>query len=188
MGKKRDIQATERAARRAALAVALGDIVLAEGLDALSLRPAAARLGTSDRMLLYYFGTKAALVADTLGSLSERLASRLASVSIEAKLSPHAMIAMSVDLLAQPDVKPFMTLWAEIVARSVRGDAIFRQITDQMAASWCRWIEERTEFPDRADTKASAVAILAVIEGLSTFTLLGAQTDDLVASLSTWSA
>ena len=33
---------------------ALADIVLAEGLDALSLRPAAARLGTSDRMLLYY--------------------------------------------------------------------------------------------------------------------------------------
>ncbi|WRZ88454.1 TetR/AcrR family transcriptional regulator [Streptomyces sp. NBC_01007] len=41
------------------------------GLADLSLRPLARALGTSDRMLLYYFGTKEAMVAEAL-ALDER--------------------------------------------------------------------------------------------------------------------
>jgi len=39
------------------------DHVLAEGLIGLSLRPLAAAIGTSDRMLIYHFGTRDALVS-----------------------------------------------------------------------------------------------------------------------------
>ena len=38
--------------------------VLAHGLGEASLRPLAKAAGTSDRMLLYHFGTKEALIAD----------------------------------------------------------------------------------------------------------------------------
>ncbi|MEU9149927.1 TetR/AcrR family transcriptional regulator [Streptomyces sp. NPDC048417] len=40
--------------------------VIRHGLADLSLRPMAQALGTSDRMLLYYFGTKERLIADAL--------------------------------------------------------------------------------------------------------------------------
>ena len=41
--------------RRAQLAEAATDYVLEHGLIGLSLRPLAAEIGTSDRMLLYHF-------------------------------------------------------------------------------------------------------------------------------------
>ena len=42
------------------------DYVLEHGLIGLSLRPLAAALGTSDRMLIYRFGNKDSLVAEVL--------------------------------------------------------------------------------------------------------------------------
>lgn len=52
--------------RRDELARAATDHVLAHGLIGLSLRPLAAALGTSDRMLLYHFADKDDLVATIL--------------------------------------------------------------------------------------------------------------------------
>ena len=64
-------------ARRAELAAGALEYVLAEGLVGLSLRPLAAALGTSDRMLVYHFGGKDALVADVVQLASDRLADSL---------------------------------------------------------------------------------------------------------------
>ena len=50
--------------RRERLAEDATDYVLEHGIAGLSLRPLAAALGTSDRMLLYHFGSKDALVAE----------------------------------------------------------------------------------------------------------------------------
>lgn len=183
MGLKRDQQAAGKAAKRAALAAALGDIVLAEGLDALSLRPAANRLGTSDRMLLYYFGTKAALIAETLASISQRLATNLSSTSLPLRSTPSEMIGIAIDRLAGPDAKPFMALWAEIVARAVRGDTVFQDVVDRTMGTWTEWIVARTEFPAGVDPARSAAAILAVVEGISTFGLLGANVGDMESAL-----
>jgi AcrR family transcriptional regulator len=58
--------------RRQALAEAATDYVLDHGLIGLSLRPMAAALGTSDRMLLYHFSDKADLVATVLEVASHR--------------------------------------------------------------------------------------------------------------------
>jgi AcrR family transcriptional regulator len=53
-------------ARREALAESATDYTLSNGLIGLSLRPLAAALGTSDRMLLYHFEGKDDLVATVL--------------------------------------------------------------------------------------------------------------------------
>ncbi len=58
--------------RRTALAEAATDHVLAHGLLGLSLRPLAAALGTSDRMLLYHFADKDDLVATVLRVANDR--------------------------------------------------------------------------------------------------------------------
>jgi AcrR family transcriptional regulator len=58
--------------RREALAEAATDYVLDHGLIGLSLRPLAAELGTSDRMLLYHFESKDDLVASVLRVSNDR--------------------------------------------------------------------------------------------------------------------
>src|SRR3954469_16339193 len=59
-------------ARRDAVAQAATDYVLEHGLVGLSLRPLAAELGTSDRMLLYHFRDKDDLVATVLRVSNDR--------------------------------------------------------------------------------------------------------------------
>ena len=59
-------------ARRAALAEAATDYALEHGLIGLSLRPLAAAIGTSDRMLLYHFADKDDLVATVLRVSTDR--------------------------------------------------------------------------------------------------------------------
>src|SRR4051794_1866927 len=58
--------------RRDQVAAAATDYVLEHGLVGLSLRPLAAELGTSDRMLLYHFASKDDLVATVLRVANDR--------------------------------------------------------------------------------------------------------------------
>ena len=66
--------------RRAAWAELATDYVHEHGLIGLSLRPLAAKLGTSNRVLLYHFGTKDQLVADVLRTSNERSVAEVASL------------------------------------------------------------------------------------------------------------
>src|SRR2546430_12050912 len=64
--------------RRAATLARAADYVLEHGLADLSLRPLAAALGTSTRMLLYDFGSKERLIAAVLAEARRREAALLA--------------------------------------------------------------------------------------------------------------
>ncbi|MFC5176669.1 TetR/AcrR family transcriptional regulator [Nocardioides taihuensis] len=63
---------TRDTGRRQALADAATDYVLEHGLIGLSLRPLAAEIGTSDRMLLYHFDSKDDLIAAVISQSSDR--------------------------------------------------------------------------------------------------------------------
>lgn len=71
----------KESARRAELAEAATDYALAHGLIDLSLRPLAAELGTSDRMLLYHFDSKDDLVATVLRTSSDRSVAEIRALS-----------------------------------------------------------------------------------------------------------
>src|SRR5215210_316661 len=58
--------------RRDALLAACTDHVLADGLIGLSLRPLAKAVGTSDRMLIYHFGSRDGLVAAVVDESTNR--------------------------------------------------------------------------------------------------------------------
>jgi AcrR family transcriptional regulator len=58
--------------QRAELLEKVTDHVLDHGLIGLSLRPVAAAVGTSDRMLIYHFASRDALVSAVVGRATER--------------------------------------------------------------------------------------------------------------------
>ncbi|WP_028639093.1 TetR family transcriptional regulator [Nocardioides sp. URHA0032] len=58
--------------RREELLDQVTDHVLAQGLIGLTLRPLAAAIGTSDRMLIYHFGSRDALVSAVVARASDR--------------------------------------------------------------------------------------------------------------------
>ena len=57
------------------------DHVLEHGLIGLSLRPVAAAVGTSDRMLVYHFGTRDALVSAVVARATERAVHEVSSLA-----------------------------------------------------------------------------------------------------------
>jgi AcrR family transcriptional regulator len=63
---------TTTVSRRDELLDLATDHVLAEGLIGLTLRPLAAAIGTSDRMLIYHFGDRDGLVSSVVARTGER--------------------------------------------------------------------------------------------------------------------
>lgn len=68
--------------RRDELAAAAADHVLRRGLIGLSLRPLAAAIGTSDRMLLYHFRDKDDLVATVLRVVYDQAIAEVAGLPV----------------------------------------------------------------------------------------------------------
>ena len=124
------------AQRRAEWAEAATDYVLEHGLIGLSLRPLAADLGTSDRMLLYHFGSKDELVAAVLRTSNER------STSYVDALPPSADLRRSVhDLWAAmrvPEVDRCSRLYVEAAALGLLGQEPYASVVREANARWTR--------------------------------------------------
>jgi len=91
------------------------DYVLAHGLEGLALRPLAQALGTSPRMLLYDFGSKAALVRAILERARERR-SKLVMEEFAQHASPSAALEAFWRSLSAPDQRNWVRLLLQIRA------------------------------------------------------------------------
>ncbi|MFD5639525.1 TetR/AcrR family transcriptional regulator [Streptomyces sp. NPDC127077] len=107
--------------KRRELADRVRAYLVRNGLAELSLRPLARALGTSDRMLLYYFGTKEGMVAEAL-ALDERrplLHARDTLASAEAPRDPAGLRRFMEETWQRfnaPDLRPALPLYVEIMA------------------------------------------------------------------------
>jgi AcrR family transcriptional regulator len=152
---------------RTALLEGLAAHVLRHGLAAASLRPLAASVGTSDRMLIYHFGSKEALLAEVLTHLAGQLAAGLEAALPAQRMAREAdLVAAVIALMRAPEVQPYVGLWFDILSAGAHrsgppsgtrtggpGAAILRIYLD--------WIAAR--HPEGA---AGAERCLALIEGL----------------------
>jgi len=120
--------------RRQVLAEAATDYVLEHGLLDLSLRPLAASLGTSDRMLLYHFGDKLSLVATILRISNDR------SVKGIRELEPSRDVrAAVIDLwgaVSSPAQARCQRLYVEAAALGVLGAEPFASVVAEANGVW----------------------------------------------------
>jgi AcrR family transcriptional regulator len=172
MGTPRNLGRTQQAAqtpdydaRRAELTGKIAAIVLANGLEALTLRGLADTLSTSGRMLLYYFKTRDALVTAVLRHISARLDGALAQRPRHEKLTPGAFLAGALATSSDPALAPFVSVWTQVIARGARGETPFQHVVPEIVAAWLDWIENQlVDSGDPAD-RTRAAAILSIVEG-----------------------
>jgi AcrR family transcriptional regulator len=100
--------------RRQELLRLAADYVQAHGLSDLSLRPLAAALNTSGRMLIYYFGSKEQLLLDLLAEVRHRTYRRLEAKKGESALRGYWCWASSKEGLA------YLRLVYEVYGLSLR--------------------------------------------------------------------
>src|SRR3954462_15492105 len=88
---------------------------LRHGVANLSLRPLAAAVGTSARMLLHYFGSKEALIAEVMEQVHVRFQSTFEQVRREPGNNPgqHFLLSFWKALTARPN-RPSLRLLFEV--------------------------------------------------------------------------
>jgi AcrR family transcriptional regulator len=143
--------------RRERTLASAADYVLEHGLEGLSLRPLAAALGTSTRMLLYDFESKERLVDEVLAEIRRRLAERLAE-------GGPATLGEIWDWVSAEERAPFMRVFFETHVHALAHPEAHAERGRPMIDDWRRFLESRWE-PEPLDP-ATATLFVAVIRGL----------------------
>ena len=138
--------------------------VLEHGLRGASLRPLAAAAGTSDRMLIYHFGSKDALLADILDAVAERMKAGLEILHPEGE---RVELAALLDTLAAPGFLPFFRLWQDLVGGAAHEEWKFAETARRIIDDMHVWLASRLGDDDQA-----ALA-LAAIDGMAQMRLVG---------------
>lgn len=127
-------------ARREELVEGATDYVLEHGLIGLSLRPMAAALGTSDRMLLYHFADKDDLVSSVLRASNDRSVRHLRS------LPPSARVAEAVpDLwraVTSPELDRCQRMYVEAAALGLLGSEPYAGVVREANQTWVRTVAD----------------------------------------------
>jgi len=146
------------------LAGALG-VALEEGLSSLTFGRLAARLGTSDRMIVYYFPSKDDLVTDVLQALGNRLLAALAG-AFARPASGHIELARRAwPTLATDQLDPMFALFFEANGLAAAGRQPYARLVAELVEAWTAWLAGCFT-GTAARRRAEAQATIALVDGL----------------------
>jgi AcrR family transcriptional regulator len=158
--------------RRAELLERLADHLLAHGLQAASLRPLAAAVGTSDRMLLHYFADKEELLSATLTLVAQRLIAMLEAARTE-PMPPQALLRLLAGMVKDARVLPYMRLWLELLPLAAGGQEPFFTTAQRISVTLRDWIADALLVPTEAERAPLAALTLTLVEGFVVLNALG---------------
>lgn len=143
--------------------------IIENGLSDVGLRTLAAVSGTSDRMLIYYFETKDALLGQVLHSIASNMSTQLDALLGQHQRSAATLLAELLTLSSSPQFSMIVRLWFELVGFAVRGQEPYASNATALANNWIAWIESRLE-PSQS---REATALFAKLEGTLMIKLIG---------------
>jgi AcrR family transcriptional regulator len=159
------MSAARDSGQRAAHLAGAVDHVLREGVATLSLRPLAAALGTSDRMLLYYFGTRDGLLAAVLDVVGEQLQAGLTAALPSEPVAPGRLLPALWASMEHADAQAHVRLYLEVSGLAARGRQPFTGLARRVAEDWLSWVGPRLDVPDD-ERPAAAAGLLAALDGV----------------------
>jgi len=110
------------------------DYVHERGLIGLSLRPLASALGTSDRMLIYRFGSKDWLVSQVISTSTARATVHIASLPPSA--DPRAAVEDLWSAMMSPTIDRCTRLYVEAAALRLFGREPYATLVKESNALW----------------------------------------------------
>ena len=159
--------------RRDELSEQATDYALENGLIGLSLRPLAAKLGTSDRMLIYHFGSKDALITAVLDASCNR------SVRTIRELPASPSVRQAVldlwEAYEQPKLQRCQRLYVEAAALGLFGREPY---AGSVRASNDVWLAEVVAHLERSGAGKRAGRLATVIDAAFNGILLDQPLDE----------
>ncbi len=146
-----------------ALAVAFLD-----GLSSLSFGRVGKHLGISDRTVVYYFPTKADLVAAVVVAIGHELQATL-DEAVEATVADHRALLRQVwPVLARPESDPTFGLFFEANGLAAAGQSPYDVLVPALVTAWVDWAAGHIEGTDE-HRRSEAEATVALADGLLLF-------------------
>jgi AcrR family transcriptional regulator len=164
-------ETTTASARQIELLEAAYRYALQHGLADLSLRPLAAAIGSSPRVLLFLFGNKDGLVRALLArARADELAilDRLQQGSDEGSIGLVPVVEQVWAWLAADEHRPLLRLWAEAYARSlVEPHGAWAGFARATVNDWLGYLATCQPQPDKDSEEGAArrTLALAVLRG-----------------------
>ena len=147
--------------KKTLFAARVAEFLLRDGMKDKGIRSLARAAGTSDRMLIYYFGTKDQLIEHSLEFIVSQLASTLDDALGTKRRSAAKLTKQLIELDTSPELTPTVQLWFEIVGLAARGVEPYKTKSVEIATTWLTCIESR--LPAKEAHKTNDV--FATLEG-----------------------
>jgi AcrR family transcriptional regulator len=150
--------------RRAKLLDEVADYILNNGLADLSLRPLATVIGTSPRMLLYFFGSKERLVAEALAHIRAR-----EQIDFKRAVSKPRPADRVESLLqdwrssASPRREKYSRLFFEVYGLALQNPEKFPEFLERAVGDWLPMFEQAFAAAGVSPAQAQTLATLAFI-------------------------
>lgn len=156
-------------AKKAEIIQAITHYLIEKGVADIGLRKLADVAGTSDRMLIYYFETKDALIGQVLQTIVAHLAAQLDVLLGQEKRTADELLTALLSLSSTPPFNAVIQLWFEVVGLAARGQEPYATNATAIAATWLQWIESRL-----VDGQTEqALSLFAMLEGRLLLKLVG---------------
>lgn len=146
--------------------------VLQHGLADASLRPLARAAGTSDRMLIYHFGSKQDLIAEILTALGTMYGDTLDAQMTGRAATRKACLDQLAAISRSAQMRPAMRVWMQILAAAAAGETAYLRVGDRIVGQLLGWIAAHLPADD-PDAQGAAQTILVTIEGAIVLDLAG---------------
>lgn len=151
--------------RETLLAAAVG-VAQDEGLHRLSFGRVAARAGTSDRVVVYYFPSKEALVQGVLEAVGAGLLEQLGPVLEGAQARDHRDLARQVwAAVGHRSTEPAVAVYVEALGFAAARTPPYPEAARAVAEAWTTWFADHLPGTD-GDRRSEARAALALVDGL----------------------
>lgn len=142
------------------------DVTARVGFGCLSFGRVAKELGTSDRMVVYYFPSKADLITEVAAQMGSQLQALLDTAFGSEPQPVDSLMSRAWPILTAPDADPVFAAYLEIVGLAAAGQEPYTTLAPRLIDAWVQWLAPRVAAPDPTDREGVALAAIAQLDGL----------------------
>ncbi|MEY4175993.1 MAG: hypothetical protein RI900_3158 [Actinomycetota bacterium] len=136
------------------------------GLSGLTFAKVAERLGTSDRMVVYYFPSKSALVEATVAAMGLELQVVLAAAFGDEPRSARELLEAAWPVLTTPSADAVFAVFFEAVGLASARVQPYQGLAEVLMEEWVKWLAPRVLGATAAVRRREALALMARLDGL----------------------
>ena len=139
---------------------------LDHGMAGLTYARVAERLGTSDRMVVYYFPSKTELIVSVATRLGTELQDLLGEAFGEDPATSDDLLASAWPVLSTKWADRIFGLFFEMIGLASAGQEPYAELVRQLMNSWADWLAERVIGSRPEIRRRRALSVMARIDGL----------------------